>query len=435
MVAWTSKNGDVAIVSAVRTPMARMHTALADVHVTDLARVALGEALLRAGWPETRVDEVILGNVVMPADATNPARVAALKAGLPQTTPAVTVQRNCASGLESISEGARRIIDGRARAVLAGGAESMSTIPLLFPKSAMGPMTRLARARSIWRKLAAIAALRPRHFKPVAGLELGLTDPICNMIMGQTGEVLAHEFGITREQADEFALRSHQRATEAAGAGRFDDQLVPVYAGDRFTPVTGDIGPRPGQTMEALAKLKPIFDRRDGRITVGNACQVTDGAAATLLLDGDMARAEGLSAIGHVRGYATAALDPARMGLGPVFAIDALLAAARLTLKDIELFEINEAFAAQVLACLKASASDGFAQRKLGRSKALGEIDPNLLNISGGAIALGHPVGATGTRLVVSLLSDMKRLGLHRGIAALCVGGGQGAAMLIERED
>jgi len=347
--------------------------------------------------------------------------------------PAMTVQRNCASGLESIAEAAARIRAGQGRAILAGGAESMSTIPLLFPAETMESFARLRRARNVFQKAGAVATLRPRHFRPVAALECGLTDPTCGLIMGKTAEILAQEFGISRREQDEFALRSHQRATEAASAGRFKDEMVPVYAGKRFDPVTSDVGPRANQTLEALGKLKPIFDRRDGTVTVGNSCQVTDGAAAVLAMDAEMARAEGLEPLGYIRAYAYAGLDPARMGLGPVYAIDQLLSATGLSLNDVPLIEINEAFAAQVLACLKALDSPRFASQHLGRSGALGEIDPDRLNVNGGAIALGHPVGATGTRIVLTLLHEMRRRNVDLGIAALCVGGGQGAAMLLER--
>jgi acetyl-CoA C-acetyltransferase/acetyl-CoA acyltransferase len=370
----------------------------------------------------------------MPADATNLARVAALYTGVPQRVPGLTLQRNCASGMEAVAEAASRIRSGAARAILAGGAESMSTLPLLLPSETMGPMTRLSRARSVWQKATAVATLRPRHFKPVAALELGLTDPTCNMIMGKTAEVLAHEFGLSRKEQDEFALRSHQRASEAEKAGRFNDERVPFFAGRKFEPVTEDVGPRPNQTMEALGSLKPIFDRRDGTVTVGNSCQVTDGAAAMLVTDAELAKAEGLPVLGYVRGYAYAGLDPARMGLGPVYAIDQLLRKTGVQLSDVGLIEINEAFAAQVLACQRAMASADFCRDQLGRSEPIGEIDPAKLNVNGGAIALGHPVGATGARLVLTLLHEMRRRDVNLGIASLCVGGGQGAAILLERK-
>lgn len=433
MVAWATPNGRVAIVGGVRTPFAKAGTGLRHLHVTELARLALRETLCRASWPAGGVDEVILGNVVMPADATNPARVAALFAGVPASVPALTVQRNCASGMEAVAQAANRVADGQSRVVLAGGAESMSTVPLLLPIETLGPMARLVKARTLWQKLGALISFRPRHFRMQSALEQGLTDPTCGLIMGKTAEVLAHEFSISRREQDEYALRSHQKASAAVEAKVFDEQIVPVFAGDGFEPVTHDIGPRHDQSMTALDRLRPIFDRHDGTVTVGNSCQITDGAAAVLVIDAELARAQGMEVLGYVRAYATAGLDPAHMGLGPVYAIDQLLQSTGLSLGDIDLFEINEAFAAQVIACMRAMASDTFARQHLGRSQALGEIDPDRLNIDGGSIALGHPVGATGTRLVLNLLMAMRRRGVERGIAALCVGGGQGAAILLER--
>jgi acetyl-CoA acetyltransferase family protein len=433
MVAFNTTAGRVAIVAGARTPFVRMGGSLRDVHVSELARVALQETLYRAHWPSERLDEVLIGNVVMPADATNVARVSALWAGVPWRVPAMTVQRNCASGMEAIADAAERIRSGRGRAILAGGAESMSTVPLLLPVESMEPMSRLRKARTVWRKTAAIATLRPRHFKPVAALECGLTDPTSGLIMGKTAEILAQEFGVSRREQDEFALRSHQRAGEAEKAGRFNDEIVPVYTGERFEPITSDVGPRANQSLDALAKLKPIFDRRDGSVTVGNSCQVTDGAAVVLAVDAELAKAEGFEPLGYVAAYAYAGLDPARMGLGPVYAIDQLLRKTGLNLSDVPIFEINEAFAAQVLACQKAMASSTFAREHLNRGEALGEIDEGRLNVNGGAIALGHPVGATGARLVLTLLMEMKRRDVDLGIAALCVGGGQGAAILLER--
>jgi acetyl-CoA C-acetyltransferase/acetyl-CoA acyltransferase len=390
------------------------------------------QTLDEASWPADRVDQVVMGNVAPPADATNPARVAAVQAGIPVDVPALTVQRNCASGMEALAQAEMLLSARRCRIVLAGGAESMSTIPLLFPASAMEPFGRLARAQGLTQKLAALASFRPRHFAPVIGLKQGLTDPLVDMIMGQNGEVLAHEFGITRLAQDEFALRSHMRACASAAAGVFNEQIAPMYVGPTFKPVTEDIGPRKEQTLAALAKLKPIFDRKDGSVTVGNSCQVTDGAAMLLVADADFADAEGLKPVAFIRGYATAALDPARMGLGPVFAIAQLLDAAGMTLGDIGLFEINEAFAAQVLACLVALDSDTFAQKHLNREHRIGAINPEILNIDGGAIALGHPVGATGARITLNLMHAMKRRGVEWGIASLCVGGGQGAAVLLQ---
>jgi acetyl-CoA acetyltransferase family protein len=434
MVALANNKSDVAILAGVRTPFVKAGGPFKDVHVTDLAKRAMQETLYRGNWPFDRLDEVILGNVVMPFDAGNPARVAALWAGIPQEIPALTVQRNCASGIEAIAEAAGRIRGGRGKAILAGGAESMSTIPLLFPAETMVPMERMARAKTILQKVGAVATLRPKHFKPIAALERGLTDPTCGLIMGKTAEILAQDWNITRREQDEFALRSHQLAGAAIAAGKFKEEIVPYFAGSKLTGVLEDVGPRANQTIEALGKLKPIFDRKDGTVTVGNACQITDGAVSMLVTDGETARASGNEVLGYIRGYAYVGLEPARMGLGPVYAIHKLLSEQGLELSDIPLFEINEAFAAQVLACQRAMNSTAFAREHLGRETAMGELPLDRLNVNGGAIALGHPVGATGARLVLTLLLEMKRRNVDLGIAALCVGGGQGAAMLLERK-
>jgi acetyl-CoA C-acetyltransferase/acetyl-CoA acyltransferase len=273
---------------------------------------------------------------------------------------------------------------------------------------------------------------RPRHFAPVPAVKVGLTDPMTGLLMGETAEVLAEEFGISRQEQDAFALQSHQRATAAQERCVLKEEIVPVKTEATPTEVAKDVGPRPDQTLEALAKLKPFF-KKDGTVTVGNSCQVTDGAAAVLMMPGELARSEGRQPLGYLRAYAYAGCDPKRMGLGPVFATSKLFAQTGLSLKDIDLIEMNEAFAAQVLANEKAFASEEFARKQLGRSQALGDIDPARLNVNGGAIALGHPVGATGVRLVITLLKELRRRNLQRGLATLCIGGGQGAALLLER--
>jgi len=423
----------VAIVCGARTPWIKSGTLLRTTHASDLARLAIQETLCRGAFKPDGLDEVILGNVVMPADAANLARVSALWAGVPASVPALTVQRNCASGIEAVAQAAMKIRGGQAKSIIAGGAESMSTVPLLFNQSATEAFSAMGRAKNAWQRGAALARFRPKDFKPVIGLELGLTDPTCGMIMGKTAEVLAHEFAITRQEQDEFALQSHRRAVTANAAGRLADEMFSVYAGEKFAPVTHDNGPRENQSMAALGKLRPLFEKRDGTVTAGNSCQITDGAAALLVMDAESAEAEGREILGFVRSFAFAGLDPAHMGLGPVYAISSLLDQTGLAMRDIDLFEMNEAFAAQVLACQKAFDSAAFARRHLNRSAPLGAIDPEKLNVNGGAIALGHPVGATGTRLVLTLLMEMRRRGVQRGIAALCVGGGQGAAILLER--
>jgi len=420
------------IVSGVRTPFVKAGTALRETPAYELGRVAIGELLSRDELDPERIDEVMLGNCAGPAEAANVARITALRAGIPEPVPAATVHRNCASGMEAVASAYYRIAAGAARLVLAGGVESMSQIPLLFGSEYAAWLEGLMRARNAFQKAAALARFRPRMLAPRIALAEGLTDLVCGLNMGQTAEVLSREFRITRQRQDEYALMSHQRAI--AARDRLREEIVPIFPPPRHEMLRDDVGPREGQTLEALAKLKPYFDRKNGTVTVGNSCQVTDGAVALLVADEATARAWPTPPLGRIRSFAFAGLSPRRMGLGPVFAISRALERADLTLADIERFEINEAFAAQVIACLEAMRSDAFAHAELSRDRALGEIPLEILNVNGGAIALGHPVGASGARLLLTLLLDMRRNRLKRGCAALCVGGGQGAAFILERD-
>ncbi len=424
----------LAVLAGVRTPFAKAFGALADQPADQLGRIAVEGLFARNGYRAADVEEVIFGNVAGPPEASNVARVIAIRAGVPWDRIAHTVNRNCASGMEAIFAAWQAVEDGRAQRVVAGGTESMSNVPLIWDKTMKDWLVRLRRERRWWAKMALVSQLRPKMFRPIAALELGLTDPTCNLNMGQTAEGLAREFAISREDQDRFALASHQRAVAAWQRCFFQEEVVPIAAAETGTePVERDSGPRPGQTLEALARLKPVF-QRDGTVTVGNSCPITDGAVALLLGRAADARETGHEPLGYIRDYAIAGCDPQRMGLGPVFAIHKLLQQTGRSLKDAELFEINEAFAAQVLACVGAMGSDTFARERLARDHALGEIDPERLNVNGGAIALGHPVGASGARLVLTLLRALREKGLRNGIASLCVGGGQGAAVWVQTE-
>jgi acetyl-CoA acetyltransferase family protein len=425
---------DAVILAGARTPFCKAGSDLAAVPAHQLVRHVLREALERAEVRPEEVDEVIVGNIAQPAESTTLARVAALLAGIPEATPAYTLNRNCGSALQAITDAALKVRSGRARVVLAGGAESMSRIPLLFPETAKGPFLALARARSLAGRVRALASFRPRDLKPVVALEVGLTDYVCGLNMGETAEVLAREFGISREAQDRFALTSHRRATDAWSRGAMTDEVAPLTLPPAHTTeVVRDNGPRENQSLDALAKLRPYFDRRTGSVTVGNACPITDGAAAVVVASHRHARERGLPILGRVRGWGYAGLSPSRMGLGPVFASARALADAGATVRDVALWEINEAFAAQVLACLAAFDSRRFAHDELGGAEPLGAIDPERLNVNGGAIALGHPVGATGARLALTLLLEMERRDAPLGVAALCIGGGQGGALVLER--
>ncbi len=420
----------LAVVAGVRTPFAKAFGPLAKVTADRLGCLAV-EAVLAAGkTPPAGIDEVVFGNVAGPPEASNVARVIALRSGIPTDRIAHTVNANCASGIESIIESWQALAEGRADRIVAGGTESMSNVPLLWNRRLAELLMRWRRAHG-WRKWSVLGGLRPRFFRPVIALELGLTDPICGLNMGQTAERLAKEFGISREEQDQFALTSHQRAAAAQQRGFFKGEIVPLTANQTGAqPLDADSGPRPNQSLEALQKLPPVFDPREGTVTVGNSCPITDGAAAVILT-----LADGKSEpepLGYIRDYAVAGCDPGRMGLGPTYATNKLLRKSGMTLGDFDLIEINEAFAAQVLACQRAFASTKFAQRELGRDQALGELDPERVNVNGGAIALGHPVGSTGTRLVITLLRALRERGLRHGLATLCVGGGQGAAVWVE---
>jgi len=420
------------ILAGVRTPFAKAGGALGRTPVYELGRVATAELLATQDLDPARVDEVLFGNCGNPAEAANVARVTALLAGVPEPVPAATVHRNCASGMEAVASAAHRIQAGAARLVLAGGMESMSQMPLLYTAEYAGWLASLMRAKTPVQKLGAFTRFRPGMLRPRIALAEGLTDYVCGLNMGQTAEVLSREFRIDRHRQDEFALASHQRAI--AARERLREEIVPVFPEPACEMVRDDVGPREGQTLEALGRLAPYFDRKNGTVTVGNSCQVTDGAVA--LLVGDQATAEGWSVppLGRIRSFAFAGLAPRRMGLGPVFAAARALQSAGLELEDCELFEINEAFAAQVLACLEAAKSEAFARDELGRTRALGEFPLERLNVNGGAIALGHPVGASGARLLLTTLMEMRRRRVRRGLASLCVGGGQGAAFVLERD-
>jgi acetyl-CoA acyltransferase len=424
---------DVVLIDGFRTPFAKAGTALKDVHAAELGRIAVSELLARTGVDPAQIDEVILGNVAQPSDSTNVARVVALLAGIPESVPAFTVQRNCASGMESIAQAHQKIAAGHADLILAGGTESMSMIPLLVSEGMTHVFERLMRAKTPGAKLAALSTVRPRDLQPRIAIAEGLNDPVSGLNMGETAEVLAKEFGISREAQDDFALTSHRRAVQAMDSGRFAQEIVPVFASPYEQAVIEDVGPRRGQTLEALAKLKPYFDRRYGTVTVGNSCPITDGAAAIFVASADKANELGLRPAARIKGYSFVGLDPARMGLGPTHATPVALKRAGVTFRDIGLIEINEAFAAQVIANEIAMASAKYCREKLGLDQPIGEIDRSILNVNGGAIALGHPVGVSGTRLTLTLIREMRKRDVPLGLATLCVGGGQGAALVLER--
>jgi len=421
----------LAVFSGARTPFLKIFTQFNAISANRLGAESVKAALQRGGIPAGAVDEVIFGNVSTPVHAANIARVIAVESGIGLDKPAHTVSRNCASGMESIVGAWHAIQEGRAEVVVAGGVESMSNIPLLFRQEFQDWMLEWKRQKGMawWTHL---ARFRPSMLMPVVALQVGLTDPTCGLNMGETAEILAEEFHIHRADQDQFALESHQKAAAAWERCFLGGETIEVTtAGGN---VSRDNGVRPQQTLEALAKLKPVF-QKEGTVTAGNSSQLTDGACALVVGAPEAAARLGISPLGTIAAYSVAGLDPSRMGLGPVYAIHKLLSQTGMTINDFDLFEINEAFAAQVLACLKAMESTEFCRESLGRTEAIGRIPRDRLNVNGGAIALGHPLGASGNRLILTSLRALKERGLKRGLAAMCIGGGQGMAMWVERTE
>ncbi|MCC7066743.1 MAG: acetyl-CoA C-acyltransferase [Planctomycetes bacterium] len=424
---------DLAIVTGFRTPFCKAGGAMQRAYGADLAAHVIREVLDRTGIDPKLIDEVILGCAGPDAREANIARVAALRAGLPESIPAMTVMRNCASGMESIAAAQQRLRAGEGEVFLVGGTESMSNFPLMMGPDLVKFFTRLGKARSLLQRLRALAGFRFRSLKPRLAIMEGLTDQTTGLMMGNTAENVARQFGITRGQMDAFALQSHQRAAAAQAAKRLAAEVTPyVPPPDYRGALLQDDGVRSEQTLEALARLRPVFDRQNGDVTVGNSCQITDGAVAMLCMSAKKAKSLGLEPLAIVRGHAVAALSPATMGLGPVHATPKALERANVQMKDLDLVEINEAFAAQVLGCQRAFASDDYCRKHLGLPGALGELDPARLNVNGGAIALGHPIAATGARLLLTLAHELRRRGGRYGLATLCIGGGQGQAVVLE---
>ncbi|MDD2887084.1 MAG: thiolase family protein [Aliarcobacter sp.] len=419
----------IAIIDGLRSPIAKANGKLNDVSADTLGAIITKELVLRNDLDYKQFDEVIMGNVAQPANAANIARVMAIRAGFPQSTIAYTVHRNCASGMQSISSAIEKINSNQGELYLVGGMESMSNIPLLYSDEFRNLITKFTYTKSIIEKLKLLTTFRLRFLKPTIGLISGLTDPISGKIMGITAENLANEFKISRAAQDEYALNSHKKAQKAIEAGIFKNEIHPIMT--KNASISNDDGVRFNQTIEALNKLNPIFEKVGGTVTAGNSSQVSDGACSLIVCTESKAKELNLEPIGFISDYAYAGLDAHRMGLGPVYATKKLFDKTGITLKDIDLIEMNEAFAAQVIANLEAFKSEEFCQKTF-NSPALGEIDESILNVNGGAIALGHPVGMSGARIVLTALKELKRRNKNKALATLCIGGGQGAAFLLE---
>lgn len=394
---------EVVIVDGVRTPLGNLGGAIKDIPAQKLGEIVIRELINRTKIDPKLIDEVIIGCVSQSSDAPNIARVIALMAGLPIEIPAYTVQRNCSSGLQSIVNACQNIQAGDADIQIAGGAESMSSAPYLSRDLRFGK--------------------RLKNSVMVDSLWEGLTDPICNQLMGKTAENLVEEFNITREEQDKFAIRSHKLAFRAIREGKFKEEIVPVsvpkrVAGKEVAPeiFAQDEGPNVALTEQMLSVYPTIF-KENGTVTPGNSCPISDGAAAVLIMSKEKAKELGYEPLGYIRAYAFAGVEPHRMGIGPAHATPLVLKKAGLELKDIQLIEINEAFAAQYIA----------VEKRLG-------LNRDIVNVNGGAIALGHPVGMTGTRLTLTLLREMKRRNLTLGLASMCIGGGLGGAVIVERK-
>lgn len=421
---------EVYIVDGSRTPFLKARGKRGAYSASDLAVDAAKELLGRQPFSPTEFDEVIVGCMMPSPDEANIARVIALRAGCGKAVPAWTVQRNCASGMQALDSAFRNISSGLSELVLAGGTEAMSRAPLLFNNKMTDWMANLNLAKNPMQKLKTAASFRPQFLSPVIALLRGLTDSTVNLNMGQTAENVAYRFGITREQMDAFAMQSHQRAAKASDNQHFES-LTPAFSMTGSVAALDD-GIRRDTSLEKLATLKPFFDKKFGTVTAGNSSQVTDGAALLILASKEAVKKYNLPVRARVIDAVWAGLDPAEMGLGPVYASTKLLKRQNLVPDDIDFWEINEAFAAQVLGCLAAWESDEYCREFLGLQQAFGKLDLSRVNVDGGAIALGHPVGASGARIVLQLSHILQRQNARLGMATICIGGGQGGAMLIE---
>ncbi len=419
----------IAIVDGIRTPFCKAMGVFGSLKADDLGAFVVRELIQRVQVSPDDYSEVILGNVMCPSHAYNVARVISVKGGMPIHVPAISVSRNCASGMEALVIAAQRIELGLGDTYLAGGVESMSHVPVEYNEKMRSWLFKMQKAKSMSQQLKLLSKFRPSFLAPVVP---AIGDPLCGKTMGETAEILASDFHITRQQQDEYALNSQKRAARATNEGTMQEEILPIPCSKSSEMQKIDDGIREDQTLEQLAKLRPAFNKLTGTVTAGNSSQVTDGACALVLMKESKAKKLKLKPLGYLTAYAFAGLDPARMGYGPAFATSKLMKETGLTLEDFDLIEINEAFAAQVLAVRAAMASDKFCKEKLGRDKAIGEIDLEKLNVDGGAIALGHPLGASGARITLTLLKELKRRGLRRGLATLCVGGGQGEAVALE---
>jgi acetyl-CoA acyltransferase len=421
----------VAIVTGVRTPFAKSGTIYQDVSAVALARHAARELLYRSEVDGREIDEIIFSQVVPSVLTPNVAREVSLLPQLPPSVPAYTINRACASAAQAISNASDQILLGHADAIIAGGVESLSDLPILHSRRFGRVLVEASKAKGFGGRVAAIGRVRPRDLVPVTP---AIAEPSTGETMGQSAEKMAKENAISREAQDQLALQSHQRAAAATADGRLTAEIAPWFTGPEMDQViTADNGVRPDTSMEALAKLRPVFDRKYGTVTAGNSSPLTDGAAAVLLMAEEKAKALGREPLAYIRSYAVSAVDPGwQLLMGPVYAVPKALERAELAWSDLGLVEIHEAFAAQVLSNVQAWSSQAWADR-LGLPGPVGEVDWDTTNVAGGSIAIGHPFGATGARLVTTLANEMKRRDVQFGLISICAQGGMGYAMVLER--
>lgn len=423
----------VAVVRGLRTPFAKSGTHYAHLSALDLGKLVVAELVQRSGIDPNTIQEVVFGNVIPSVKAPNIAREIVLGTGLPRKVPGYTVSKACASSNQAITSAADVIFRGYADIVVAGGSESLSDIPILFSKNFADALVSSSKQKSVSGKLGSFRKIRPKDLAPDAP---AIAESSTGLTMGESAEKMAKENGITREAQDKFALQSHHRAAEATASGRFKEEVMTVLVPPGYDDVVEtDNLIRGDSTLEAMAKLRPVFDRKYGTITAANASPLTDGAAAVILMSEDKAKALGIKPIGFIKSYAYAATDPFDQLLqGPVFALPVALERAKISLKDIGVIEMHEAFAAQVLSNIQWIGSKKIAQERLGRSEPVGDIDPEKINLTGGSIALGHPFGATGSRIVTTVCNELQRTGQQYGLLTVCAAGGMGVAMVLERE-
>jgi acetyl-CoA acyltransferase len=430
MSEWVGRR--VAVVEGCRTPFARAGTELSDMSAVDLGTAAVRELLNRADLPADQVDHVIYGMVLPNVQSPNVAREVGLGAGISPKAPAFTVGRACASANQALTSGIETIARGYADVVVAGGVEVLSDVPMLLSKRLRRALMAASKARTLGQRAKALAGIRPRDLAPTTP---AIAEPSTGESMGESAERMARENGISREEQDRWSLRSHRLAAQGTADGRLKQEIVPVYVPPKYeTMLDHDNGIRADTTMEKLAALKPVFDRRYGSVTAGSSSPLTDGASALLLMSEDRVRDLGIEPLGWVRSWAYSALSPAAQLLqGPAYAAPVALERAGITMRDVELLEMHEAFAAQVLSNLQALDSDDFARKELGRDSRVGIPDESIINVMGGSIAIGHPFGATGGRLTTTLLNEMKRRQLGIGLITVCAAGAMGFSMVLER--